>query len=683
MSTDNDKVLQVVAEEDFVEKLTVASPAQALAELIWNGLDAEATKVSVQVDISALGLLEAIRVRDNGHGIPPEEAEGLFMHLGGSWKRHANKSKNGKRVLHGKEGKGRFRALALGRVAEWLVTARDKAKQLVRYQITVIKDSAKQFRITPASVVDDGIKAGIEVTISEPFKQWRLDAPTIFQELNEIYMLYLKEYPGVQISFLEKQLDPTKLIVFRKTLTLPPVPDVKKTHPVELEVFEWKPETERSLYLCNEDSVPLHKIGPGIHAPGFNFSAYLKSTYISQLNEQGTLELGILDPRLNEAVENAKGELREYFKVRTKEKLKSLVEEWKTEHVYPFEEEPKNPVQKVERQVFDLVAVNVATNLPDFQTQDPRNRKFQLRMLKQAIERGPEQLQIILEEVLDLSQQKQEELAKLLKQTTLASIINASAMVADRLNFINGLEAMLFDPELMETLKERSQLHRILVDNTWIFGEEFALTVDDQSLTEVLRAHARTAKLKILIDEPVKRPGGRKGIIDLMLSRRVPTNREEELSHLIVELKAPTAIAGSKETEQIKSYAFAVQGDQRFRGVPTRWSFWLVVNDMDTYVRTETRIKEKPEGLLWESPDLNMPSKVWVKTWAQVIHDCRIRLKIFQQALNITADKDVGLEYLKKTYARILLGADTPDTAPEPEQATESTEQTGVKTAKI
>jgi hypothetical protein len=462
-----DRVFQVEAQEDFVEKLAVASPAQALAELIWNALDAEATRVSVETDNSPLGLLQAIRVRDNGHGIPPLEAEQLFIHLGGSWKRHANKSKNGKRVLHGKEGKGRFRALALGRVAEWLVTAPNETKQLVRYQMTVIKDSARQFRMTPAALVDDGVKAGVEVTISEPFKQWKLDAPSIFQELNEIYMLYLKEYPGIQISFLGTQLDPTKLVEFRKTLALPPVPDgQRKSHSVELEIFEWKPETERMLYLCNEDSVPLHRITPGIHAPGFNFSAYLKSTYVSQLNEQGTLELGVLDARLNEAVESAKGELREYFRTRTKEKLKSLVEEWKTEQVYPYKEEPKNPVQEVERKVFDLVAVNVATNLPDFQTQDRRSRKFQLRMLKQAIERGPEQLQIILEEVLDLSQEKQEELAKLLKQTTLASIINASAMIADRLNFISGLEAMLFDPELKETFKERSQLHRILVDNT-------------------------------------------------------------------------------------------------------------------------------------------------------------------------------------------------------------------------
>src|SRR5215469_9198544 len=35
-----DRILEVHAQEDFVEKLTAARPAQALAELIWNGLDA-------------------------------------------------------------------------------------------------------------------------------------------------------------------------------------------------------------------------------------------------------------------------------------------------------------------------------------------------------------------------------------------------------------------------------------------------------------------------------------------------------------------------------------------------------------------------------------------------------------------------------------------------------------------
>ena len=649
-----EKICQVEAQEDFVEKLTVASPAQALAELIWNGLDAEATKVEVDVDSSDLGLA-SIRVRDNGHGIPPEDAEELFSHLGGSWKRRTDTSKNGKRRLHGEEGKGRFRALALGRVAEWLVTARDRTNQLARYRIIVIKDSAKQFTVSTPSLAEDGTKSGVEVTISEPYKQWRLESPNILQELNETYAIYLMEYPGVHVTFLGTRLDPTKLIQVRKTFALSSVPNGDaEPFPVELEIVEWKTETERMLYLCSEDKFPLHRIVPGIQAPGFNFSAYLRSAYISQLHAQGTLEIGTLDSRLNDAIENAKSTLRGHFKARTKEKLKGLVEQWKAEKIYPYENDPTTTGQEVERKVFDLVAVNVATNLPDFEQQDQRNKKFQLRILKQAIERSPEELQIILDEVLGLPQQKQEELAKLLKQTTLSSIISASNMVADRLNFINGLETMLFDKELKQTFKERSQLHRILTENTWVFGEEFALTVDDQSLTEVLRAHLKVAKLKTIVNEPVRRIGGSRGVVDLMLSRRVPTNREEELSHLVVELKAPTVIAGSKESGQIKSYAFAVQSDERFRCVPTRWSFWLVVNDMDEYVKKETHVKEKPEGLLWESDDPNVPSKIWVKSWAQILHDCKTRLRIFQQALNLSADKDIALDYLRKMYERIL-----------------------------
>jgi hypothetical protein len=663
-----DKVFEVQAQEDFIEKLAAARPAQALAELVWNGLDAEASKVSIEIDRGALGL-KAIRLRDNGHGIPPEEAEGLFSHLGGSWKRNTKKSRNGKRVLHGEEGKGRFRALALGRVAEWSITALNSSGQRVRYRISMIKDNARHFRVSPPIAVDDDSDIGVEVTISEPYKDWNLATPGLVQELNEIYALYLTDYQKVRITILGTRLDPTKLIELRKAFALPSIPNGDNPpYSADLEIVEWKAQTERMLYLCSDDGFPLHRIAPGIHAPGFDFAAYLKSVYVSVLNEQGTLELAELDSRLNESVENAKSQLREHFKTRTTQKLKTLVDEWKSEQVYPYAEEPASPVQTVERQVFDIVAVNVATSLVDFQTQDHRNRKLQLRMLRQAIERSPEELQLILGEVLGLSQRKQEELARLLKRTTLSSIISASKLVADRLDFISGLETMLFDPELKKNFKERTQLHRILADNnTWVFGEEFALTVDDQSLTEVLRKHLKLAKRSSVVNEPVKRLDESRGIVDLMLSRRVPNNREDELEHLVVELKAPTIVVGAEETSQIKSYAFAVQSDERFRGVPTTWTFWLVANDMDEHATKEVRIRDKPEGLLWEADEPNVNSRIWVKTWAQILHDCRTRLKIFQQALEYSADKDASLDYLRKTYERVLHGLEVADSAATPD----------------
>jgi hypothetical protein len=135
----------------------------------------------------------------------------------------------------------------------------------------------------------------------------------------------------------------------------------------------------------------------------------------------------------------------------------------------------------------------------------------------------------------------------------------------------------------------------------------------------------------------------------------------------VVELKAPTVKIGREETGQVRSYAFAVQKDERFRGVPTRWTFWLISNDMDDFATSEVHMRDKPEGLLWEADEPNANSRIWVKTRAQIIHDCRTRLKIFQQALNYSADRDASLDYLRKTYERVLHGADSADSAGSPD----------------
>lgn len=46
----------------------------AVAELVWNALDANATKVDIRFQRSALGAIEQIVVTDNGHGMTPDRA---------------------------------------------------------------------------------------------------------------------------------------------------------------------------------------------------------------------------------------------------------------------------------------------------------------------------------------------------------------------------------------------------------------------------------------------------------------------------------------------------------------------------------------------------------------------------------------------------------------------------------
>ena len=102
----------VEVQSDFLAQITRAKPVQALAELIWNSLDADASNVDVFVEQNELGARSRIIVRDNGTGMEYEQAPALFRNLGGSWKRSGSTTKEG-RFLHGQDGRGRFKVIGV------------------------------------------------------------------------------------------------------------------------------------------------------------------------------------------------------------------------------------------------------------------------------------------------------------------------------------------------------------------------------------------------------------------------------------------------------------------------------------------------------------------------------------------------------------------------------------------
>ncbi len=323
--------------------------------------------------------------------------------------------------------------------------------------------------------------------------------------------------------------------------------------------------------------------------------------------------------------------------------------------VYPFKSEASNPVEVAERQVFDIVAVKLVESLPALDQADKQSKAFQLRMLRQAVETNPAELQSVISEVLSLSKEKLEELSLLLQDVSLVGVISASKLVADRLKFLAGLEFLIFDKEFKKNLKERSQLHRIVAENTWIFGHEFAVSVDDQSLTQVLRKHREAKGLSLPIDEPVRRIDGSTGIVDLMLSRAIPCSREDQLEHLVVELKAPKVKIGEAECSQIKSYAFAVIDDERFTSLDATWNFWVISNEMDAYALRETSQAGRPRGVLFQSSE-GIKLTVWVKTWSQIIKENKFRLQFIKEKLEYSVNRDDALQHLRETYSRFTKG---------------------------
>ena len=172
----------VEVQPDFLERQSKARPVQAVAELVWNGLDADASRVDVRVEYGDLGMTRVI-VRDNGHGIPYEDAPQLFTRLGGSWKKVGGRTKTKQRILHGYEGRGRFKVFALGRVADWRVTYRTDEGEFRTYVITMLEDNIREVRVTQEDSLADG-STGVEIAVSELHHDYRsLEAEHAGQEL--------------------------------------------------------------------------------------------------------------------------------------------------------------------------------------------------------------------------------------------------------------------------------------------------------------------------------------------------------------------------------------------------------------------------------------------------------------------------------------------------------------------
>ncbi len=424
--------------------------------------------------------------------------------------------------------------------------------------------------------------------------------------------------------------------------------------PTKLTIIEWrfKPDGKR-LHVCNEDGFSFHEIPAGVHAPGIEFTAYLCTPNAADWADSGRFALGELDGEVAQLVELAKEHLRQYIRSRLAEAAQGVVDEWKKLEIYPYSDaDPGDPLALAEREVFDIVAVQVNDQHPTFDHADVENKKLTLRLIRHALETNPSSLTTILRDVVSLPKDDQDALAELLQRTPLSNLIRAASLVAERMDCIQAFEHILFDKDWKKRLLERTQLHRLLVHELWILGEEYALGGDDDGLRDVLNKHLSIlGRQEVAPDVDVKLIDGTAGIPDLMLYRRRKVDRDC-FEHLVVELKRPKDALGQEETTQIRKYAFTVAKDERFKTSRVNWEFVLLGNDLDEFVQQETSSTKLPEGCLWEGNGV----RIWVRRWADVLNDARARYEFFREQLRLEASREKGLASLRQRYEHLFTG---------------------------
>lgn len=643
--------IRLEAGADHVEALAhERNPVQAVVELIWNSLDAEAYEVKVGLLRNEADGVIGVIVEDDGHGISPDEIDSAFQWVGNSWKRGAKTTKGVEaRPLHGKRGQGRLRAFALGTTVRWMSVADDTEGR--RYSCEVSATVPDRNTFSGPEPVETSAETGTKFEATGRDNLNRLDADTARAKITAALAPYLMTYPDVSVVYDNRPLRPADEIE-RDVSEVLTWQHEGADHQAGLRIIEWNGDSQgRTLHLCDDKGVPVDDLpaGPGAD---FKYTAYVLWSEMPQHAAEWILSQMEQEPSVvGTLLKAVNTRLIEYFDERRDAQRRELVKSWKDDDTYPYKNDPGSEEQKVEQATFDVVATAIRRHMPKKREQ----RRLTLGLLKDTLQRHPGGLGDLLDQFIGLSPEEKNQLTRLLERSSLARLIAANTSVTNRLDFLAALRLMIFDDKASKIVKERKHLHTMLESELWVFGEQFNMMFSERGLTRALEQHLSMLGRDPKEAEPVRLTDGGMGRLDLMLSAK--TKEHDRIRHLVVELKAPAVTATDTEASQIKKYARAVVAHPQFADMRSEWDFVLLVTDYDDSVRGDINQEGRPSGILDQSrmdPSSPVNYRVWVKKWSEVVNEAERRLDFYQESLNHDPTLDDVRAYLLEHHGDII-----------------------------
>jgi hypothetical protein len=261
---------------------------------------------------------------------------------------------------------------------------------------------------------------------------------------------------------------------------------------------------------------------------------------------------------------------------------------------------------------------------------------------------GDENLLHVLEQISTLSPADVEAFREVLERTTLQAIVRLSSEVTERLTFLDVLHKIVYGPE-SEHILERSQLHKFLEGNCWIFGPQFNLATSDRSFRDVIRRHRELAGLEPVNDEALGMVDGISKIPDLFLAAAkdypVPASQRQH-HHVLVELKKPSVSIGQKELAQLNKYGDIIAASAEFDQQATQWDLFIVSSTVKSEVERQRKQKAYPFGCVLDGEGLRQ----WVFAWGEVIDRARQEMLLVRQHLELKSQELSASDYLRERF---------------------------------
>lgn len=644
---------QIRTGRDALGDYLKASPLDAVAELVWNSLDAESDEVSVVLEYDGMGTDEVryvsqVVVTDNGHGMGHERARSAFLSLGDSWKKGlGGRTVNKKRALHGKKGKGRFFAYGIGGFVRWSSVS-ETPEGNVLVEVVGEEQRMEGFSISEPVRTNEPTGTRVVVQAGEGRATSALVRTDFAHQLAARLAGHLLANDDITVLVNGAPLDPAALID-GEPLDIP-LNDIESAevtgHEVPvLTIVDWNDEMRAAptIVLCNEDGMALVELDKPAPTTAAKTTGYLKWRRFSVSD----MSMALAHMQFPDVISAATKIYEAHVRDRMGEITATIVTRLISEGTYPYDTtEIADPIRRTERDMFDLVAVTARSALS---SGSRAQREMSARLLKLALEERSEDLDLILTSALGLTGDEREQLADMLKYSTLGNIVGAGAEVARRVELIIALRGAIYGSDNRRRMREVDQLHPLVKDNVWLFGEDWRLSRSEAGLTSVLRdvVHSEAVlEADLSPVSAVRRSDGRAGRLDLVLQRTVGSPGDQH--RLVVELKRPSAVLGSKELLQVKSYARTLSKHPAV-GM-SRWTFWLVGAEIGDDIEEDVNQIDRAYGHADKAKNYD----IWVMNWGQLLDDATRRLEFYRDQLKYDITQEAATQRVRQRHGELL-----------------------------
>ena len=471
-------------------------------------------------------------------------------------------------------------------------------------------------------------------------KSYNIDKEYLISELLLEFAAYLLAHNDIQILIEDKKLDIISQIKKQKDFSTK-IEAEGKFYDINVKIILWKDKQKKTKYICGEDNVvyreDLLKISE-------NICIYVSSPYFDELKKNNLIDALNYDKTASAILKFADEKLHEYIVELKTQSDSDLLNMIKEDEAYPTEFKgtiTDNIILK-KQEIFDLVAVEVVKNISPIK--DTRVRKLNYQLIVEAINSNPSSLKKILEEVFNLSKEKQDELANILEHVTLNNIITTMQEVSNRLTFLDVLYEIIYG-DSCKKMKERTEFQKILEDELWIFGDQYKFGATDESLRKILIKHIKELGREEFIGTIDLKSEQLNNIPDICLFNKQKIGTKYQ--NLIVEIKRPTVDIGEEQISQIKKYAYAIKDEPGFDNQNTVWNFILIGRNLTKFALHE--LEGKKDCLLHEMDNI----KIYVKKWADLIEEEKLRYEYFKELSKLKISNEDITKDLQNRWAKI------------------------------